>query len=508
MAAAEAERRKCPGESYEISMAICRTRQRNQYPKCLLCPHRDAELAGSVPSDSRVSKSIFHRTAVLGRAPEQVNAYVMRKVGLASAQFLRSEDPEAGRLVVACDRRDHSRGFCRAFAEGVNRGGMDVVNLGSTPPELLAFVLGTDGYAGGAFVGGGNYADDVNGVRLWRADCRLVGYGAGLEKVGLMARRMRLGRSRLPGNMHSFDPMKEYTAYVRKFAPNLRPLKVVVDAGSGTAGRVLEQIAGQLPLELVCSGVEENPHAPHLGKKFPSANVVSRIAAGVRESRADFGATIDFDAERIAFVDDRGNLLPHDIAAAFVAAEMLARSPGGCVAFDVRATSALRETVRAADGQPVSAPVDRLGFAQHFRRNDAICGADATGLHYFRDFFRFASPFVALLIFCCHLSRRRRSASEMAAELDRYERSGEVAISLPSGEVGEQVLQRVREQFPNAEKEMIDGLTVRTRDWWFNLRQPGTAAELRLNVEARTNQEVRKGRQTVEQFVRAALDEA
>ncbi len=508
MAAPEAEKRKCPGERYEISPAICRTRQRNQYPKCLLCPHRDPELAGSVPSDSRVSTSIFHRTAVLGRVPEQINAYVMRKVGLAGAQFLRSEDPDARRLAVACDRRDHSRGFCRAFAEGVNRGGMDVLNLGPVPPDVLAFVLGTDGCAGGAFVGGGNYADNVNGVRLWQADCRLVGYGAGLEKVSLMARRMRLGRSRMPGNMQSVDPMKEYVPYARKFAPNLRRLKVVVHAGSGTAGRVLEQVAEELLLELVCSGVEEDPHAPNLGKRFPSSDIVSQVGAGVRESRADCGAAIDFDGERIAFLDDRGGLLRHDVAAAFVAAEMLARTPGGRIAFDLRSSAALRASIQRAGGQPVSAPADRLGFVQHLRRNDALYGADATGLHYFRDFFRFASPLVALLTFCCHLSRQRRPVSEMADELDRFRRSGEITISLPSGDAAEGVLNRVREEFPNAEKEMIDGLTVRTQDWWFNLRQPGKAAELRLNVEGRTNQDVRRGRQTVEGLVRAAVEEA
>ena len=151
------EERTCPGEKYSITLAICRTRQRNRYPKCLLCPHRSAEVAGAVATDPKVRASIFHSTSVMGRVPQEVNEYVMRKVGLAAAQLLRAENPGGSRFLVACDGRDNSRSFGRVFCEGVNRGGMDAVSLGAAPPELLAFVLGTDGCTGAAFVGGGNW---------------------------------------------------------------------------------------------------------------------------------------------------------------------------------------------------------------------------------------------------------------------------------------------------------------------------------------------------------------
>ncbi len=502
MSAQEAsDQRTCPGEKYSISRAICRTRQRNQYPKCLLCPHRSEEAAGRTAVDPKVTTSIFRATGVLGRVPEDINEYVVRKIGLAAAQFLRAEDPAGSRLVVACDLRDNSRGFTRIFCEGANRGGIDTTNVGAVPPDLVAFALGTDGCAGGAFIGGRNYADSVNGVRLWRSNAAPVGFGSGLEKIALIARRLRTGHSRLPGEMSNADLMGDYVSYVLKFAPNLAPLTVVVDAGCGSAGRVLDAASAELPIHLVPAHFDEDGHNEFLGRRFPSAAVVSSVKSRIREARADLGAAFDFEGQRVAFFDEKGELLRHDAAAGLIGTELVARTPGAAVAYDLRASAALRERIVGRQGQALPGPTTPLAFAQHFRRSDAVYGADLTGLHYFKGFFRSPSAVISLLLFCSYVSREKQGVSELAEDLNRYSSSGEVTIPVPSGEAAQEVLEKLREEFRSAEHDMIDGLTVRQPDWWFNLRQRGDAAELRLNVEGRTARDQKKGRQTVERLI-------
>jgi phosphomannomutase len=485
MPAKTTEQRTCPGERYSISPAICRTRQRNQYPKCLLCAHRDAEIAGAMSSDPKVKASIFRATAVLGHVPEEINEYVVRKVGLAAAQYLRAQFPSGSSLAVACDLRDNSRGFTRIFCEGANRGGMDTVNVGT----------------GAAFVGGGNYADNVNGVRIWRRDGSVVGFGGGLEKIGLIASRLRTGCSRLPGEMKSAHPVGDYVPYVRKFAPRLDPLKVLVEGGYGVAGRLLAAVCAELPLELIPMHPETDGHNPFLGRQFPCTDVIASVKANVRKQNADLGVAVDFTGEKVVFFDDRGDLLRHDVVAGMIAREVLARAPEAIISYDVRSTAALRAAVVAAGGKAIPAPTGRLAFAQHFRRNDSHYGADMDGLHYFKDFFRFPSPVVALLMMCSHLSREKKTCSELAADLSRLRQSGEIVIDLPSPDVAEAILNGVKDEFGSAEREMIDGLTVRLADWWFNLRQRGESAELRLNVEARTDRDLRRARQQIEKLV-------
>ncbi|KPK58375.1 MAG: hypothetical protein AMK73_09340, partial [Planctomycetes bacterium SM23_32] len=250
--------RTCPGERSAISRAICRTRQRNQYPKCLLCPHRSARVLESTAEDPKVSSSVFRTGGVLGRVPDEINEYVIRKVGLASAQFLRAESPSGSRLVVGCDARKNSRGFTRILSEGINSGGVDALNLGLAPPELLGFVLSRDGGAGAAFVGGGTYADNVSGVRLWRADGSPLAGGSGLEKVGMIARRLRTGRSRLPGQMSALDPVRDYVAHIEAFAGGVSPLKVLVDGGCGAGGGLVRSVFEKLPVEVAPVHFEED----------------------------------------------------------------------------------------------------------------------------------------------------------------------------------------------------------------------------------------------------------
>ncbi len=504
----ESTERSCPGEKYSISLAICRTRQRNQYPKCLLCEHRESELAGSSATDAKVSTSIFRSTSVLGRVPEEINEYVMRKVGLAAAQILRAENPSGSRMAVACDLRENSRGFTRIFCEGVTRAGTDAVIIGAAPPDLLAYLLGTDAYMGAAYIGGGNYAENVNGVHIWRKDGRPLGFGTGLEKVGLIARRLRMACSRQPGQSTSMAPLADYVAYVAKFAPKLRPLKVLVDAGSGVGGRVVRALFEKLPLELVPVNFEEDPQAAALGRRFPSSNTAAAAKDAVRNARADFGVAVDFCGERIAFFDQRGELLRHDVAAGLVASEVIARNPEACVVFDLRATAALRGCIAQRGGQPVSAPAGRLAFTQQLRRSDALYGADLGGLHYFKSFSRFPSPFVAMLMFASYLSREGQSVTDLTADLNRFSRSEESVLPMDSPEAAEAVLAYVKDACADADRELIDGVTVRYADWWFNLRQPGKAAELRLVVEGRSSREERRGRQTVERMVQQARSAA
>jgi len=497
--------RTCPGERSPISLAICRTRQRNQYPKCLLCPHRNADLAGANATDPKVLPSVFRSTGVLGRVPQELNEYVLRKVGLAAAQFLRAESPKATKMVVGCDLRDNSRSLARVFCEGVNAAGTDVVNVGPWPPDVLVFALGTDGYAGAAFIGGGNYPDTVNGVRLWRRNGRALGSGNGLEKISLIARRLRTGRSRLPGETSTATPLADYLAYVRRSAKGLTALKLVVDGGNGVAGRLLERLLTGPPVQLTPVHFEEDAHSAFLGRRFPSNSLVASMRAKVQDARADAGLAVDFSGERVAFFDEHGALLRHDVSGGIIALEVLEREGESTVAYDLRSTAALASLIKARGGEAAPGPAAPLAFDEHVRTSEAAYGFDLTGLHYFSDFFGATSPFIAAMLFCSCVCRERKAVSELAAPLMRLSRSEELVVPAPSADAARDALEALAGEFSDADHDRLDGLTVRLRDYWFNLRQPGEAAELRLIVEGRSSRDERRGRQTIERSLQRAL---
>ena len=496
--------RRCPGEKYDITLAICRAREANHYPKCLLCAFHEGEGNQTPSSDPKVGAGIFGPDAVLGKVPAEMDEYVMRKVGVAAAQFLRAGSSGASRLVVASDLRETSRALCRAFCEGVNEGGMDTLALGIAPADLLFFVLGTDDAAGAALISGGNSTPEVNGVWLFASDCTPITLSTGLDKIGFIARRLRSGRSRTPGENGFLDPRADYRSFVLTFAPKLEPLKVVVDACCGVSARLVPFVFENSPVEIIPLHFETEDRTRFLGGDFPTPAISSAVKAKVTASRAHLGAAIDFTGERIAFFDEQGARLQDEAAGALIAAELLLHSPSGRIVYDLRCSAALRDGVLKAGGQAFPCPTGPLSLGREMRKKDGLYGLDPSGRHFFKGFFHSPSPIVALLLMCSRLGRSDVALSKLTSGFKSFSHSGELCFKMPSADAAASVISDLKGSAGDAKIELLDGLTARYADCWFNLRQPEGLAELRLNVEGKTAAVQRRLRLRLTRLIRKA----
>jgi len=503
--AVSSETRKCPGERYEIALPICKARQRNHYPKCLLCRYQAEDESRTQDSDPNVPASIFQSCAVLGAVPDEMNEYVARKVGVGAAQFLRAQSWGASGLVVAYDMRESSRGLCRAFAEGVNQGGLDTVSLGITAPEVLSFELRTAHYAGSAYVSGAAGAPEVSGIRLTRGDGTPLGFKNGLDKIGLIARRLKTGRSRTEGEHGFLDPRSRYRAAVLKFASGFNRLRIALDAGGGVAADLMPYVFEDQGISIIGLHFKSDAAVRLLGRGFPHPEVVQLMKEQIPAGGAVLGAAVDCTGERIAFFDENGDPVRHDAAAALVAGELLRESPSGTIAVDPRASDALREAITAGGGETAAFPTEDLAFRLAVRKNAPLYAADLSGRHFFRDFGDSSSPVTALLIVCSAAGREEVSLASFSADFNRYHSSGQVTISTPSAEVAQAVLDSLKNAFTGAERSFLDGLTVRTDGWWFHVCQPPEgSSELHLSLEARTAGELRRGQREVMQLIKRA----
>ena len=494
--------RKCPGERHDIPLAICVARQANHYPKCMLCKHHTSQPDEALPGDPKIKPIIFRTTSVAGRVPSEINEYTVRKVGTAAAQYLRAESSSVASMVIGCDLRESSRNFCRTLCEGIGTGGLHAVSIGTVSPEVLRFTLASQQLGAGAFVSGCHAAENVNGIRFYRHSGAPLTFETGLDKIGLLARRVKPGRIRAVSHREMLTPPTDYRSYVLKFAGHLNPLKIVVDASCGIAARLVPFVFQRLPLEIVPCHFEADARRELLGKRFPAPQVQSAVKRAVRSNGAQLGAAIDFDGDLIAFYDETGAPLTNDVSATLISGELLKRHPNARMAYDVRFTAAFREDVRKAGGRPLECPANLIALDAATRQRDAIYAADPAGRHFFRDLFSSESPVLALLLMCSLLSRKEASLSRLAAEVCRYRHSGELSYDMPSAEAAEEVVLELREQFKGAQCEQLDGLTMRMENWWFNIRQPGGAASLRLNIEARTGGELRSRRMSLERIIK------
>ncbi len=495
-------KRRCPGEKYEVSPAICKARQANRYPKCLLCSFYSGDPGAFSTGDPKVKKNIFRSNAIAGVMPDEINEYVMRKVGSATGQFLKVGSSGKAPVLIACDRRENSRNLSRIFGEGMKSAGKHAIHLGPAMPDMLRFALREHGMDAAAFISGCNAKAEVNGVRIFAADGSPMLFESGIEKIGLIARRMKPGRSKSRGKSQTMRVLPGYHKFITSHMPELRPMKVVIDGSEGVGGEIIPHILRKTPLSVIKSHCEPNPRSDLLGLRFPAGQVNTSVQQAIHSEHAHLGMATDYDGDMCTFYEESGKEIRNDIAAALIAGEVLHRKPGARIAYDLRSSAAFREEILRNGGHPI-----RTSPASG-RMNNAIIskGAeyafDLSGRHFFKSFSGGESPLMALLLLCSAVSRSQRSLSAMADKVQRYSYSGILTHEMPSQEKAAGAVEKLCSEFSECEIDDLDGLTFRFSSWWFHVKSAPESRIIKICVEGPTERDERKGRRAVEDIIR------
>ena len=399
------------------------------------------------------------------------------------------EQFDAARIAVGRDTRLSAPSMAKAVIEGAADGGAEVLDLGMVGTEMLYFAVGELKLDGGVMVTASHNPKEYTGMKIVRAGALPVGGESGLLDVRDRAIAAKW-RDAPRGEVRDEDIWDRFVERALSFidVSALGPLRVVIDAANGMAGAMLPPVLDRLPtVEVVrCyfdpdgsfPNHEPNPLLPE-NREF--------IIEKTRTEGADFGVAFDGDADRCFFVDDTGEFVPGDFTTALFAQVILGREPGGTVIYDVRASRAVPETIKAAGGVPV---INRVGHAfikQRMREVDAVFAGEVSAHYYFRDFSQADSGTVPFLLMCELVSRRGRLSGVLAPFRERYFITGE--INTPVADVPAK-LQELEDRFGrDGTVTHLDGLSVDFDDWHFNVRPSNTEPLLRLNLEA-TSQEL------------------
>jgi phosphomannomutase len=262
----------------------------------------------------------------------------------------------------------------------------------------------------------------------------------------------------------------------------LRPLKVVADTANGMGGLVVPAVFESLPFELEVLYPELDGTFPNHPADPIQPENQRDLQARVLATGADVGLAFDGDADRVFLVDEKAQLLSGSLTTAIVAAEMLAREPGGTVIHNLICSKTVPEVVREAGGTPVRTRVGHSFIKAVMAETGAVFGGEHSGHYYFRDNFRADSGLIASMVVLEQLSRAGVPLSELRRPFDRYADSGEINTKVDDPAA---VIERVAEAYRGSHQDRLDGLTVDLGDWWFNLRPSNTEPLLRLNLEAR-----------------------
>ena len=272
-----------------------------------------------------------------------------------------------------------------------------------------------------------------------------------------------------------------YTTCIAKRLSLKRPLRIVVDGGNGMIGTLFQHLAPKLPgVAIVPMLFDPDGRFPHHDANPLKAENLKQIQARVVAEQADFAAAFDGDGDRCALVDGQGRIVSCDLTTALLASHYLQQEPGAAVAYDLRSSKVVPEMIRAWGGKPVETRVGHSFIKQTLKETGAVLAGELSGHYYFRDFYGADSGLFAFVLLANVVSRAR-SLAELVEPLRRYHHSGEINFTAEK----DAAFARVR-ALPGAELQELDGITVRYRDWWANVRASNTEPVVRLNLEADT----------------------
>ncbi|ANW63782.1 phosphomannomutase/phosphoglucomutase [Mycobacterium sp. djl-10] len=426
---------------------------------------------------------------VRGLVGSEIDEQFVGEVGAAFARLVRADST---RVVIGHDMRESSPALAAAFASGVTAQGLDVVRIGLASTDQLYFASGLLDCPGAMFTASHNPAA-YNGIKLCRAGAKPVGRDTGLATISDEVVAGVPAFDGPAGSVTDQDVLADYGTFLRSLVDvsALRPLRVAVDAGNGMAGHTAPEVLGQidsltvLPLYFELDGSFPN----HEANPLDPANLVD-LQRFVIESNADIGLAFDGDADRCFVVDERGQAVSPSSVTALVAARELGREIGATVIHNLITSRAVPELVIERGGTPVRSRVGHSYIKALMAETGAIFGGEHSAHYYFRDFWGADSGMLAALHVLSALGGQDRPLSDLAADYQRYEPSGEINFTVHDAPA---CVERVLAMFGTGIQSIdhLDGVTVDLGEGsWFNLRTSNTEPLLRLNVEARTSDEV------------------
>ncbi|MFM5904812.1 MAG: phosphomannomutase/phosphoglucomutase [Micrococcales bacterium] len=407
-------------------------------------------------------------------------------------------------VVVGHDMRDSSPEFADAFAEGAQARGANVVSIGLCSTDESYFASGWLNAPAAMFTASHNPAT-YNGIKFSRAGARGISLDTGLAAIRDRAiAYLETGISEVsqPGSFRELHILADYAGYLRKLVDlsQIRPLRVVVDAGNGMGGMTVPAVLGnaadlgQLPLEIIPLYFELDGSFPnHEANPLDPKNLVD-LQRAVLEHKADLGLAFDGDADRCFVVDENGDPVTPSAVAAVVARREIARVRAAqpqasiTVLYNLITSRIVKETIEADGATAIRTKVGHSLIKDQMAATQAIFGGEHSAHYYFRDFWGADNGMLAAMHVLAEFGSQPLPLSEFTKKYNPYFLSGEINSTVTDAGAARQ---RVIDAFADrASVEQFDGVTLVGNTaagepwWWLNVRASNTEPLLRLNVEA------------------------
>lgn len=427
----------------------------------------------------KVDASIFKAYDIRGVYPDQLSEEIAYAIGRAFVTFLQVDT-----VIVGRDMRLSSPQMHEYVIRGLTDQGADVIDIGMVSTDQYYYACANLKYAGMMVTASHNPAQ-YTGFKMVRKMPQLLSGDEGIQDLRRIVENDDYAPATSKGRVSQRDLSSEFVEYVLSLVDvaALKPLKVIADTGNGMVGPILKRVYERLPVHLTGMYLEPDGSLPNHGLDPLQPENRAELERRVLEEGANIGFAFDGDGDRFFTIDDRGQFVPGDFMTALMGQYYLEKYPGAKILYDIRASWAVPDLIKAAGGIPL---VERVGHAfikQRMAEEDAVFAGEVTGHYYFKDFYFADSGIVPSLIIMEMLSKKGASLSELLKPLEaKYFISGEINTRIEGDAKAK--MQELAAAFGDGKIDWLDGVSVTYADWHFNVRPSNTEPLLRLNLEA------------------------
>jgi phosphomannomutase/phosphoglucomutase len=447
-----------------------------------------------------INPHIFREYDVRGLVGKDLTPDTVRTLGKGFGTYAKGKGVRT--LMLGRDCRLSSPEFRDAMAEGLASTGMNVVDVGICPSPLLYFSIISFGADGGVMITGSHNPPEFNGFKLCVGPSSL--YGEKIQEVRKIIDRGEFASG--SGGVTSRTVIPEYMRYVKSILSIPRRLKVVVDAGNGTASEVAPGLFRDMGMDVVELFCEMDGRFPN---HFPDPTVPENLRfliEAVRKHGADVGVGYDGDADRIGAVDERGNVIYGDYLLVLFAREILSRKPGAAIISEVKASQNLYDDVARHGGRPVMWKAGHSLIKQKMKEELAEVAGEMSGHIFFSDrYLGFDDAIYASLRLFELLAASDRPLSAMLSDLPPLVATPEIRVDCPDDRKF-RIVERVAEIVAPQAREVIDvdGVRALFDGGWGLVRASNTQPVLVLRFEGKDEAAVARIRAVMEDAVNKA----
>ncbi len=423
----------------------------------------------------------FKAYDVRGRIPDELNEEIAYRIGRAYAEVIQPK-----KVVVGYDIRLSSQELCDALTSGLTDAGVDVYNIGMCGTEEIYFATFAFQFDGGIVVTASHNPMDFNGMKFVREGSKPISSDTGLLEIKAVAQQNDFSEVASKGKVEYFDHRKEYIEHLLSYVDTarLKPLKVVVNAGNGGAGMIVDLLQKYLPFEFIKVHHEPDGTFPNGIPNPILPENRSATSEAVIASGADVGLAWDGDFDRCFFFDETGSFIEGYYIVGLLAQSLLEKQPAQKIIHDPRLTYNTIDIVRSVGGEVVQSKSGHAFIKERMRNEDAIYGGEMSAHHYFKDFAYCDSGMIPWLLVTELLSQSGKTMSELVnARIEKYPSSGEINSTVADAPL---VIETIKKHYESESLSIdyTDGLSMEFETWRFNLRSSNTEPLLRLNVES------------------------